>query len=184
MRIVNHNGIWRGEKSFAPPKEENPKNKSQRGHMREERLLERLSTGYIRAKNLSPLQTRESGTREDLLVASVTNHINAILNTRKGTVQIDPEYGLPDFTHLPGNFASFETEAIAKTISSLIKRYEPRIKDVSVSFRGSAKDSLSLLFVLAGTIVHREKRIPLRFLTQLMPDREIRVSIEDEAGDH
>jgi type VI secretion system protein len=64
--------------------------------MRERRLLERIA-------NWSEADAeRTSQTQVDILVRSVNDHLSRLLNTRQGSVPIDPHFGVPDFTNLAG----------------------------------------------------------------------------------
>jgi len=137
--------------------------------MGEKRLIERL---------VSRSDLQENRESKEILTDSVINYLSRLLNTRWGTVLIDPEYGLPDFSELPGNFASPETEAVRQLICNTIEKYEPRLKNVEVIFKGSSDDNFSICFGISGTIVQQEQRIPLRLLTRLSPGHN--VSIEND----
>ncbi len=139
--------------------------------MAEERLLERLTKGY----DLSAPLGASRGRTDARLIASVTEHLRRIFNTRRGTVLTDPEYGLPDFSELPGDFASPETDALGETIRGLAEKYEPRLTDVTITFEGASQDELSLCFSLSGTIVHEEERIPLHLLTRMVSDGKFEI---------
>ncbi len=143
--------------------------------MREKRLMERLMrAGDARGKR----RTRNDA---EALVSSVTEHVKRILNTRRGTVMTNPEYGLPDFSSLPGKYASPETEMILALIKDAVETYEPRIRDVVVTFEGASDEDLSLFFGLAGAVVHQDEHIPLRFITRMEPDSKFSISsIEKE----
>ncbi len=138
--------------------------------MREERLLERLII------NDCSEGKRHQTSDMDRLIASVTNHIKRILNTRQGTVLVDPEFGIPDFSNLPGDFASPETEALADTIQKAVEKYEPRLQDVAVTFEGSISNALSINFSLSGTIIHEKKRIPIVLRTDVYSDNTFEIT--------
>ncbi|OQY58666.1 MAG: hypothetical protein B6245_10630 [Desulfobacteraceae bacterium 4572_88] len=131
--------------------------------MPEQRLLERL----MKLPN-PPAEVRGAGAGPEGLISSVTGHLRRILNTRQGTALTDPEYGLPDFSELPGHFASPETEALQETICKVVEKYEPRLKDVAASFEYNTQDHLAIRFSLSGTIVHEQERIPLHLLTRMV----------------
>ncbi len=141
-----------------------------------ERLLERLINRH-RAQN-DDLTQAPAQTDEQRLVRSVTDHLLRILNTRQGTAPADPAFGIPDLSDLPGEFASPETERIRQIIAKAVERYEPRIKEVEVSFEGSTEADLALRFSLSGIIVHEERRIPLRLLTRMMADSQFEIGPE------
>ncbi len=138
--------------------------------MRENRLLERLIT------NDYPDDNRHQTSDLDRLVTSVTRHIQRILNTRQGSALIDPEFGIPDFSNLPGDFASPETEALAETIQKAVEKYEPRLQDVAVNFEGTVTNALSISFHLSGTIFHKKKKVPIVLRTDVSSDNTFKIS--------
>ncbi|MBF0349538.1 MAG: type VI secretion system baseplate subunit TssE [SAR324 cluster bacterium] len=139
--------------------------------MREERLIERLIN---QSQDLEPRFVKNDVER---LRSSVSNHLIRLLNTKQGTVSGDPEYGLPDFSNLPGNFISPETEAIKEKIKELIETYEPRLKDVAVSFEGSSGQEMALKFGLSATIYHMEHIIPFRMRTRMRSDSTFNIEM-------
>lgn len=77
------------------------------------RVLERLyawETGYF---------TRFKDPNEQDLINSIVNHIGQILNTKKGNVMLQDDYGVPDFHNLT-------TSNIEASIRDVISKYEPR----------------------------------------------------------
>ena len=130
---------------------------------REERLLERLIH-----QDQSEDRFRKSSVEK--LLQSVIEHLKKILGTRRGSVLIAPDYGTSEFSNLPGNFVSPETEIIQETIKNTIEKYEPRLRDVKVTFEGSPKADLNIHFSLTATIHHLEHIIPVKLRTSTSPD--------------
>src|ERR1017187_7815768 len=99
---------------------------SDREFMREDRLLERL-----RRWETSPLGRGREDPRK--VMDSVVGHLQRLLNTRQGSVQIAPSYGIPDFMHVlqGGPEASLDMES---AIRAVIEAYEPRLAGVRVTF--------------------------------------------------
>ncbi len=123
--------------------------------MNEKRLMERLLS--------DPDDSREksSSINTDILLSSIKKHLVRILNTRQGSVLIDENYGIPDFSKLPGNFDSPETEAMRNYISAMVEKYEPRLKVAHVVFEGKKNNDFSLRFGLSGEIVDKGVRTPV-----------------------
>lgn len=136
--------------------------------MREERLLERIS----RWENSGPRTNLASA---DLLVGSILRHLRGILNTSKGSVPIDTEYGLPDLTNLAVSFNSGSTAEIEEDLTRAIERYEPRLKITSVRMVPDEKEPLSLRFELLGAVNVNERDVPVRLSTVVTPEGRIRV---------
>jgi type VI secretion system protein len=128
--------------------------------MNEQRLLERIA-------NLGDGRARSHQTHVEVLVESIRAHLQRILNTRQGSVPIDPNFGVPDFTNLVGSSITGTTQEIAASITRMVARYEPRLKAVQVSLAESGSEVLSLSFTLEGRIEVSDKTIPVRLATRV-----------------
>ena len=90
------------------------------------RLSERLSIAS------SPGSTAGK-TPHSLAVQSVIDHLVRLLNTRKGSVPVDANYGMNDLSNIAGSYAYGTTESICAEVATQIHRYEPRLKDTRIS---------------------------------------------------
>ncbi|NLP65905.1 type VI secretion system baseplate subunit TssE [Paraburkholderia sacchari] len=129
--------------------------------MRERRLLERIASWEAGEEG----DARTNQTQVDVLVRSVMNHLTRLLNTRQGSVQIDPLFGVPDFTNLAGTTAMGSTREIEEEIRRMVLRYEPRIKSPRVTLNREETDVLSIRFALEGALEVDDREIPLRIST-------------------
>lgn len=136
--------------------------------MQEERLLERI------ARWGSGDGDRETASG-DLLLDSVVRHLQRILNTRQGSVPIDPEFGVPDFTNLAGSYDTAFGGQIEQDIRRLIERYEPRLRSPQLRMREERLDALSLSFELTGSVVMGERVVPVRLATSVGSQGRIRI---------
>jgi len=135
--------------------------------MREDRLLER-----IRKSEKNPERRAKEDSRK--LVDSVLDHLQKILNTKKGNVPIAEDYGIPDFTDLiraspetlkdvekgiiPETFKDFE-----RSIKNMIQKYEPRLKSVRLTFTPQEEDPISLHFNISARLIMYNKNVPIIF---------------------
>lgn len=126
--------------------------------MRERRLLERIASWGAG-------EARTNETQVDVLVDSVMSHLSRLLNTRQGSVQIDPQFGVPDFTNLAGTTAMGSTREIEEEIRRMVLRYEPRIKSPRVTLNREETDVLAIRFALEGSLEVDDREIPLRIST-------------------
>jgi type VI secretion system protein len=110
--------------------------------------------------------------KTETLISSVTRHLKLILNTRRGTVLIDPEYGMPDFSDLPVDLASTKTDIMKERIKQVVEKYESRIKDVVITINPKNDNNLSMHFGLNGTIIHENTEIPINLITTLGTDNK------------
>ena len=89
------------------------------------RLTERLTNAS------SP--GRVAGRASDgLVVRSILDHLTRLLNTRKGSVPIDPHYGIDDLSNIAGSYAFGTTESICAEVAQQIQRYEPRLSQIRI----------------------------------------------------
>ncbi|MGF6649533.1 type VI secretion system protein [Paraburkholderia youngii] len=138
--------------------------------MREGRLLERIA-------GRGTANERTNETLVDILVDSVINHLSRLLNTRRGTVQIDPQFGMPDFTNLDVTTATGSAHEIEEGIYRIISRYEPRIKSPRVRLDHGEKDVLRVRFALEGALEVDDCKVPLRISTTVCANGRFNVDV-------
>lgn len=136
--------------------------------MLERRLLERIAY-WERGRE------RTSQTQVDVLVRSVMDHLSRLLNTRQGSVQIDPRFGVPDFTNLAGGTASGSIRDIEEEITRMVLKYEPRLKSPRVMVRQGGTDVLSIYFSLEGRIEVDAREIPLQIATAVSASGKVEI---------
>ncbi|GAB5096932.1 type VI secretion system baseplate subunit TssE [Caballeronia sp. LP006] len=136
--------------------------------MRERRLLERIS-GWEQGA----VRTNETST--EVLVRSVMEHLSRILNTRQGSVQLDPQFGVPDFTNIAGGLEGGSTGEIEEEIQRMVSRYEPRVLNPKVHLLSDRSDVMSIRFSLDGTLAVNDREIPLRLSTTVNSDGRVTV---------
>lgn len=134
--------------------------------MREQRLLERIAG--LEAGNAHP-----HATRAQVLVASIRDYLQRILNTRQGSVPIDPEFGVPDFTNIAGSFSKGTTREIIESLTHMIERYEPRLKSPRITLGEAANEVLTLSFSLDGLIAVDDRDVPVRLMTAVSPSGRV-----------
>jgi len=117
--------------------------------MREERLLER-----IRNQELKP--ERRQGNDPKRETDSILNHLQHILNSRQGSVPIADDYGMPDFTDLPGAFTTGATHELERLLKTVIQKYEPRLQKVRIIFDPQKEEILSLRFKVEAQVARAE----------------------------
>ncbi len=122
-----------------------------------ERLLERIA-------NLEVAGDKHRQTAGARALNSVVGHLQRMLNTRRGSVTIAPDYGMPDFTNFPGESMSDTCRRMSEVLKRFIEKYEPRLGNVRISFEPEKNNALSLRFKLEA-ILMREDRIPVMLET-------------------
>lgn len=125
--------------------------------MRDERLLERIH-------NIEKEPERREGHDPTRQIHSIMNHLQRVLNTKQGSVPVAEDYGIPDFTDMPGAYSSGATHDMERIIRQVIEKYEPRLTKVRASFIPQDLEMLSLRFEIDAVLATGEN-IPITFET-------------------
>ncbi len=135
--------------------------------MREQRLLERIQ---LWEKEPDRRSREDSGRTID----SVMAHLQRILNTRQGSVQIAEDFGLPDFTDLIDNYPE-SIRDLERSIRKMILKYEPRLSSVQVNFIPQEDEKLSLDFQITAELVSGREKLPVLFESQMESSGKVNV---------
>lgn len=135
--------------------------------MREQRLLERLQS---REKEPNRRSREESGR----IIDSVLSHLQRVLNTKMGNVQIADDFGLPDFTDILFNYPE-AVRGLERTIRIMVQKYEPRLRSVNVRFIPQEDERLSLDFQITAKINTDGEKIPVLFESQMESNGRIKI---------
>jgi type VI secretion system protein len=84
-------------------------------------------------------------------VLSVIDNLNRLFNTRQGTLDHVPGYGLPDFGEIYKDKPE-SVEQVRSAIQDAVERYEPRFTRVRVD-RQENEHHARLVFLLSGELV-------------------------------
>ena len=125
--------------------------------MRDERLLERI---YNVEKNPDSREGHDPARQ----INSILNHLQRVLNTKQGSAPIADDYGIPDFTDMPGAYSSGASHEMERVIRHVIEKYEPRLTRVRASFVTQEEDVLVLRFEIDARLA-TEENIPVTFQT-------------------
>jgi type VI secretion system protein len=135
--------------------------------MSRERLLKR-----IRAWS-----QRESSAGNDLaaFTESVLNDVETVLNTRQGTVILDPDFGMPDFSNLFNSLSPPELENLQRSLRSCLEHSDRRLQGVSVEYVPRDNDIGVLRFSISARLQFRNQEVPMNFFSLLQGDGSIGV---------
>lgn len=117
------------------------------------RLIERL-TG-VPARRVRERQERGMTTLLPAMpphVASIRDHLVRLLNTRRGSAQIDRDYGVPDLAVSPGNNSLADRQALAALIKDVVLRYDTRIAALEVALVPGRDDDVAMRCQLRGAL--------------------------------
>jgi len=107
---------------------------------------------------------------------SVLNQLNRILNSKQKTALAAPDFGMPDFTNMPGSFSLETYSDFESTIKGVIEKYEPRLKNVNVSHAKDENSFLSLKFKVEGRIILEYSSIEISLETVIDPEGKININ--------
>jgi type VI secretion system protein len=125
------------------------------------RLLERL--------NRDPAAVRGRRVREDREVRdSVAAHIEHLMNTRRGNVPIDPEFGLPSLGQR--GVGADGADALGQAVREVLERYEPRVRDVEVVNRGFSREELGVRLEIHARVDYHGKALPVQVRGTMLAD--------------
>jgi type VI secretion system protein len=135
------------------------------------RLLKRIKSweqaGFVSATDIEANEIMES----------VCDDLEKLFNTRSGTVLIDHEYGLSDFTHLWSGYAAPDLEEIELNLSQQIRQYEKRLTSVSLTYQQPGKDSAGVKFGLNATFEHKKQDMNLAANIEFSDNGSVSVSL-------
>lgn len=125
--------------------------------MFEKSLLERIDdpdTAYSRSLDIDPGKLSES----------VLMHLRNMFNVRRGSVMTIDDYGMPDFNDMVNDFPN-AIKVIRTIIRDSIRKYEPRLKQVSVSHIKVEDKPLDLFFQVKAELQLEGQKVPILFET-------------------
>jgi type VI secretion system protein len=136
--------------------------------VKERRLLERIAAW-------GDGEERTNRTQVEILVRSVVDHLRRLLNTRQGSVLLDPKFGVPDFTNLAGGLTAGSVSDVEEEIRRMVLKYEPRIKSPKVTVSRESTDVLSIQFGLQGRLEVDGREIPLQLSTTIGANGKVQI---------
>ncbi len=133
-----------------------------------ERLLER-----VRMMEESPDKRLNESSFS--VVESVLRYLQKILNTKKGSVDIAPDFGIPDLTNISSSFTTEAIPQLESSIKKVIEEYEPRLAGVTVHFAEAQNDLMQLRFTIAAKVATDGKGGSIVFETIVDSDGQVQV---------
>jgi len=110
-----------------------------------------------------------------LMIESVRDDIEKLLNTRQGTVLIDDDYGMDDFSFMFNSYMAPDINQINIALIKQCRKYEPRISNLQIKANIEQGKQAALSFQMNAKIYFNHEDIPLNFIIELNDDGSIRV---------
>ncbi|MBU8900871.1 type VI secretion system baseplate subunit TssE [Corallococcus sp. H22C18031201] len=102
------------------------------------------------------------------VLESIAEHLRALLNTRKGESVATPHYGILDLNDIIHSYPS-AIPRMTQSIRTAIQEFEPRLKNVVVTYVPDEIDPTALRFDITAQLATRERKGMVRFHSQLSP---------------
>ncbi|MDH4552583.1 type VI secretion system baseplate subunit TssE [Pseudomonas sp. BN607] len=112
--------------------------------------------------------------REVSVTTSVASHLSKMLSTRAGSVQMLPDYGLPDLNDMRLSLHDALAQA-REAIRRFIETYEPRLGSVQVVSQPQGGDPLTLTFAIEGWLEVEGIRCAVSFTAHLDGSGKVKV---------
>jgi type VI secretion system protein len=130
------------------------------------RLLERMRD--TEAGRPGPYQ-------DSAVLSSISGYLVKLLNTHQGSVLQDPSYGIPDIILLTSSFGMEQKRDLERILSRVIAGYEPRLKNVEVSYMPDDSRPLIISFRISGDFGGARAGQPVLFETRIVAGNRIEV---------
>ena len=111
------------------------------------------------------------------LVESVRDDLEKLFNTKRGTVLIDDNFGMPDFSYMLNGYAAPDVGAIFQQLHLQAKSYESRLQALRVTFVEQNKFPGKLQFDINAKLNHREQDVPFHASALLSDDGSVELII-------
>ena len=113
----------------------------------------------------------------DEVMESMRDDLEKLFNTRRGTVLVDEEYGLPDFTHLMNGYAAPDVEQIERSLQQQVRQYETRLSAINLDYQEGDRRATSLKFGLNAMLQHKQQDINFRATVQFADNGSVSVNL-------
>jgi type VI secretion system protein len=130
------------------------------------RLLERMRDAE--AGRPGPYQ-------DSAVLSSIGGYLAKLLNTHQGSVLQDPSYGIPDINLLTSSFGLEQKRDLEEILSRVITGYEPRLKNVEVTYMPDDSRPLIISFRISGELSGVRAGQPVLFETRIIAGNRIEV---------
>ena len=111
---------------------------------------------------------------ESSLCESLQVHLTCLLNTRRGSLQHMPDYGLPDMTEIYKSLP-YSVNQLINAIYETIAKYEPRLSQVKVQHLSNPYQDGVIHLAVQGKIFNGQK---INFATYFISGAPVKILSE------
>lgn len=135
-----------------------------------ERLLKRFSQWEESTEiNLDDVDS-------NALIESIKDDLEKLYNTKRGTVLIDENFGIPDFSYMLSGYVAPDVGAILQQIHLQTKQYEKRLHAVHVAYVEQNKFPGKLQFQVTAKLQIKDQELPFSVAIYLSDDGSVSIS--------
>ena len=113
----------------------------------------------------------------DVLVDSILHDLSQLFNTQKGSVLMDAQLGIEDFTSLLSSMSQPELENLCQCFKQLCQNYEPRLRNCLIEYEFRESDMGVIRFICLASVEHQEQNKPIKFYILLQGDGSVSMQI-------
>ena len=110
------------------------------------------------------------------LIESIKDDLEKLYNTKRGTVLIDENFGIPDFSYMLSGYTAPDVGAILQQLHLQTKQYEPRLNAVHVTYVEQSKFPGKLQFQIMAKLKIKENDLPFNVNALLSDDGSVSLS--------
>ena len=113
----------------------------------------------------------------DLLIDTILQDLSDLFNTRKGSVLMDANYGIEDFTSLMSTMAPPEIEQLCQSFNYACNHYEQRLQQTVVEYEFRESDMGMIRFVCLAKLNFSEQSKTVKFYILLQGNGSVGIEI-------
>ncbi|PCJ86091.1 MAG: type VI secretion system baseplate subunit TssE [Thiotrichaceae bacterium] len=134
-------------------------------------MKERLLKRFSQWEELS--ETNFDEVDSSALMESVKDDLEKLYNTKRGTVLIDDDFGLPDFSYMLSGYTAPDVGLIVQQLHLQTKQYEPRLHALHVSYVEQNKFPGKLQFQISAKMKIKDNDLPFNVYVLLGDDGSV-----------
>lgn len=125
----------------------------------------------LRGRYYNGLKVNDVPTRTQRL-QSVMSNLNRMFNTRQGSIEHLPDYGLPDVSAIYHD-TPFAVDGLRQAVKEIVGKYEPRLKKIYVEHRSTDDAEMRLTFIITAEVEPGQR---VKFQTTFASNNLVQVS--------
>ncbi|BCE02871.1 type VI secretion system baseplate subunit TssE [Marinicellulosiphila megalodicopiae] len=112
-------------------------------------------------------------------MSSLFADLSQVYNTRKGTVLLDNQFGIDDFTSLMSSMSPPEIEKLSQSFMQLTAQYETRLKNAVIKYEFREQDMGVIRFVATGKVLFQDSLTNVKFYILLVGDGSVAIELSE-----